>query len=185
MSQLRRLIGITAGFALLFTMALGASAANSDDAVVEITALQNAGLSASITAVTFDDVPYSFTDTTRTGQFVITALDNRGTAAGWNIVLSASDFTNDGDTRSFPAEQLSLAAGTIVTNTGNSDVASPHQQTFPVVEASETGAKIWNAAAGFGDGQYTLTSVGTLIVPGGTLVDTYSSSVTVSITTGP
>ena len=183
MTHLRRVFATFTGFALLFSAVMGVSGATSDDAVVEITALPDAGLSASITGVAFADVPYSFENTTRTGSFVITALDNRGTAAGWNIILSADDFKNEDESRSFGAGQLSLAAGTIVTNAGNSDTSG--LQTFASANASADGAKIVNAAVGSGDGQYTVTSVGTLVVPGGTLVDTYSSLVTVSITSGP
>jgi hypothetical protein len=171
------------GIGLLIASVGGSTAATSDNAVVQITAVPNAGLSASITGVTFPSVQYSFTDTTRTGSFLITALDNRGSALGWNIVLSASNFSNANNTRSFPVGQLSLAAGSVATNAGNPNVTG--QTSVAQTPVTTGGAKIWSAAAGSGDGQYTLTSVGTLIVPGGTLVDTYSSLVTVGINSGP
>jgi hypothetical protein len=179
----KRLLSLLFGLGIVIASVGSATAATSDNAVVQITAISNAGLSASITGVTFPSVEYSFTDTTRTGSFVITALDNRGTALGWNIVLSATNFSNTAETRSFPVGQLSLAAGSIATNAGNTTLTG--QSTFAQIPVTTVGGKIWNAAVGSGDGQYTMTSTGTLIVPGGTLVDTYSSRVTVSINSGP
>jgi hypothetical protein len=181
----KHLLSVVFGLGMLLATVATTIAAPSDNAVVQITPVSGAGLSASITGVTFPSVQYSFADTTRTGSFVISALDNRGTGLGWNIVLSATDFRNAGNTRSFSAGKLSLAVGAIAVDAGNPAIASPNQNVFPITTVSGTGQKIWNAAAGSGDGQYTLTSVGTLTVPGGTLVDTYSSVVTVSITSGP
>ncbi len=179
---MKKLLSLIFGLGLVLSTAMTASAATSDNAIVTVNAIPQAALSASITGVTFPAVTYSFSNATTTGNFTIQAVDNRGTAAGWNITVSASDFKNQDASRSFSASHLSLAAGTVAVNAGNASTTG--QGKFSVSDMS-AGGKVWNAGVGSGDGDYTLTSLGTLVVPGGTLVDTYKSLVTVSITSGP
>jgi len=179
---MKKLLSLIFGLGLILSSAMTATAATSENAVITVNAIPQAALAVSITGVTFPAVTYSFAPTATTGNFTIRAVDNRGTGQGWNISISAAPFKNANNTRGFAASQLSLAAGTVAVNAGNPATAG--QGKFAVADMS-TGGKIWNATIGSGDGDYTLTSLGTLTVPGGTLVDTYTSVVTVSITTGP
>ncbi len=176
----KRLATGLAAFALFATAISGSQAATSDTATVAITTQPGAGLTASITGTSFGSIPYSFTDSAPlSGSLTITALDTRGTAAGWNIVLSATNFT--GSTGSIPVNRFSLAAGTVSTIAG----PSTGQTTSALNPVSTAAAKVWSAAVGFGDGSYSLNTPASLVVPGGTLVGTYTSVVTVSITSGP
>ena len=180
-----RLVALVGVMALL-TLARPALAQTQSTATVAITQLPDAALSVSIGNTSFGEITYSFTDSAPLpGQFSLTASDTRGTAAGWNVVFAATDFVGAATDDSIPVGNLALAAGTVTTVAGNANTSAPHQGTFAVASASTAGQKIWNASPGYGDGVYTLAVPATLVVPGGTLVDTYTSIVTVSITSGP
>jgi hypothetical protein len=180
MNILKRIGAVISAIALFATVISGSQAATSDNAVVTITTQPGAGLTASITGTSFGSIAYSFTDSAPlSGTLTVTALDTRGTAAGWNIVLSATNFT--GSTGSIPVNRFSLSAGTVTTIAG----PSSGQTTSALTPVSTTAAKVWSAAIGSGDGSYSLNVPASLVVPGGTLVGTYTSVVTVAITSGP
>jgi hypothetical protein len=182
--SIRHRLGAAIGALALFATALAGSqaAGTSDSATVNITTQPGAGLTASITGTSFGSIPYSFSNSAPlSGSLTLTALDTRGTAAGWNIVLSATDFDGAATTDFIPVGQLALTPGAITTIAG----PSTGQTTFPLAPVSTSAAKIWNAASGSGDGSYSLAVPASLVVPGGTLVDSYTSVVTVAITSGP
>jgi hypothetical protein len=181
--KLRHRLGALIGaLALLGSAIAGSQAATSDNATVAIITNGNA-LSASITGTTFGSIPYSFTDSAPlAGNMSITAIDPRGTAAGWNIVLSATNFIGANNVAHvIPVSRLGLTPGAITPAFGS----AAGQTTFPLAPVTTSAQKIWSAALGAGDGQYTLAVPASLVVPGGTLVDSYTSVVTVSITSGP
>jgi hypothetical protein len=183
MSIRHRLGAAIAALALFATAIAGSQAATTGNATVQINTQPGAGLTASITGTSFGSIPYSFTDSAPLpGSLTITALDTRGTAAGWNIVLSATDFTGTVAGHSIPVNQLSLGTGVISRTAG---APSTGQTSVALNPVATTPAKIWSANVGSGDGDYSNAVPASLVVPGGTLVDSYTSVVTVAITSGP
>jgi hypothetical protein len=186
MNLRNRLIATVGATALLVSTAVTGFAATDADATVSITEQAGAALSVSISNTSFGSIQYSFADSAPLpGTLNLSASDTRGTASGWNVSLKATDFDGATTSDSIPVGQLSLAAGSVTTTSGNNNTTSPNQGVFALATVQTGDQKVWNAQAGFGDGQYTLAVPGSLVVPGGTLVDTYTSLVTVSITSGP
>lgn len=178
--------------ALALTLAAGmagsAFAATNDggDVDVEITPKSTGGvLSVSITDLDFGTFEYSLSQRTPTGMITINASDMRGTAGGWTVKLSGDDFaTNDTTPLSFDIENLSLPAGTVNhvgAPSGHPTSAVPLlSAASPVTAAPQV---VLNALPGTGAGIYENQRPGTqLVIPGGTLVGDYQSTLTVEIT---
>jgi hypothetical protein len=180
-----RLIASVGALAMLFGVAAsGIAAGTTDSAVVTITG--GGTFSTTITGTTFPSTAYSFTDSsTLNASLTLTALDQRGTAAGWKILISSGAFIGTNPSHTFPSNQMSLDAGTISFVGGNNNITAPNQQTFPYANVTSSPVKVWNAAVGYGDGSYSLNVPAHLVVPGGTLVDTYTALVTVAINSAP
>lgn len=144
-------------------------------------------LAVTITNASFGSKAYSFVDQTAVGSLLVTATDSRGTATGWNVTLSASDFVSGPNT--FDIHFLSLSAGTpnAVLSGGTTGTMSGVNATSaaPVQETGTSTTKILAAGAGSGSGQYSLPMAGSLTIPGGTLVGNYASTVSVAIVSGP
>lgn len=160
---------------LLLGMSGAALAQTTAPVEVEIAADPDAALTVSIAATDFTGVTYSNTDQTATGStLTVTAADTRGTAAGWSVTLSGSDFAGK-TTNSIAVGNLGLTSGTVSGTGGTPPTGSS------LAAVSGTAQTILSAGEGTGNGSYNQTLTGSLNVPGGTLVDTYSSTLTVTI----
>lgn len=179
----------TGALALMLTVGVaGTAVAQSDtgDVDVEITTLAEGGvLAVSIGDLNFGEFPYALETRTPTGTITINASDMRGTAAGWNVTLSGTDFSTGGATPiTFGISNLSLPTG----NVNHVNAGSGHAtSTLPVPTAaspvSATAATVLSAPVGTGAGKYENQRPGTaLTIPGGTLVGAYQSTLTVTIT---
>ena len=165
---------------LAFTMVASAAAQLSNTATVTITS--TGALVVSVQSASFGTHPYSFSAQPVTGNIVIGVQDNTGSGAGWNVTLLGGPFSRDANT-SFPISNLALAAGTPVRDAGQAVTAG--LTTIGLSPVSGTAQKVASATTLNGMGQYTVTSVGTLTIPGGTLIGTYNSTLTVAINSGP
>jgi len=178
-----KLVAVVGSALLLASSITSGAAQTTADAKVEITSMDGAGLSVSIIdGEDFGTIQYSYQNTTVVGSLELKAVDSRGTGAGWNVTLSATDFIRDANTK-FSVTNATLTPGTlaIVTQPTSTD------QTAGMTTSSFTGTttKIWTADELSGAGEFTLGLDADLNVPAGTLVGTYTSEVEVSIQTGP
>ncbi len=188
--------GILAAAAALLIVVGGATsqvdAATSDtgSATVTITtSATNNYLAVEVSDANFNSWPYSFTDTLDVpGSLTVTATDTRGTGAGWKVNLSATDFIRDAST-SFDISHLDLTAGSVegVLFQGKigSTIGISASSAVPVQETGVSTTQVLTASARSGMGQFQLPMTGSLDIPGGTLEGLYTSTVTVSIVTGP
>ncbi len=148
-------------------------------------------LAVGITNASFGGVPYSFQNQSTTGSLTVGVVDTRGSTAGWKVTLSASDFSTSDGALVFDISNLALIAGTqagLPYSTGDPIPSTANMVGTSAAPVQETGVgstKIWSAAVLAGAGRFNLPLAGTLIVPGGTLVGSYTSVVTVSIQSGP
>lgn len=110
------------------------------------------------------------------------AMDARGTGAGWNITVSATDFTSALGGIAVANFKVQLLAAKIVRIAGNTSPTSGATTYQPL---GATPLKLLSAAAGQGMGTYDYTPDFQLTVPAQTLAGTYQSVVTVSVNTGP
>ena len=155
-----------------------------DSATSSVT-IGGGNFTASISASNFASLPYSLTDqTARGGILSVTVSDQTGDAAGWQITVTLSDFI--GQTRpneAIPSENLEITSFAItVAADGSQPVSEPN---MPVVYGETLPQLTWSALSGYGQGAYNLNMVGDLLVPGRTTAQTYTSTGTLQIVSGP
>jgi hypothetical protein len=136
-------------------------------------------LSGAQRVVTTDVNPYAVTDA-------------RGGAAGWNLTIAASQFS-DGASNTLPTGSLLMAVPPPpTTNTLQNPLALPPtvQPTLSAIDGAAAAQKIASAAALplAGAGMWTfapLTGALTLSVPAAVTPGTYTSTITTTLSTGP
>ena len=115
---------------------------------------------------------------TFTMQYTVAYTGNFN-SAGWKVMANAAAPTSGSNT--LPALQVtnvtSACAGSCTTNPTNSVV-------WPVT-MSATDQRIFNAAANTGRGTFTLTATWSISYPANALPGTYSTTVTLTGSTGP
>jgi hypothetical protein len=190
--KIRNRILATAGAAaLLASASLGAFATvpgDSADVDVRITTKDHATVSVQIAENgqnPFDDKPYSLGPQQSDGALIIQTVDDRGSAAGWHVSLKATDFMPTVATAPnapIAISNLNLTAGAVTkVSTGGTTPGSGTNLT-PVTTSLQLA---WQAAAGTGDGIFSLDMDGALIIPAGTLVNTYTSTIYVEVADAP
>lgn len=117
--------------------------------------------------------------------------DARGTGAGWNITVQATqfrewvnaDYVTDGKT--LAAGSLSMPEPTVLANGTDSPV--PGIVSGPYIIDAGSAAKISSAALNAGMGKYDYTQEAglTLSIPANAHAATYRSEVTISVVAGP
>lgn len=174
---------------ILSALALGGvTSAQSDtgEATVQIVPIENDGgiLSVSITSVDFGEHEYRLADHTATGHLTIYASDMRGTASGWSVTLAGDDLQSaENPGFAIPIENVYAPTGTVAhmgSASGHPTDALPTAlAAWPVTNAP---AMVLVAAPGSGAGSYENHRAGTaLVIPGGTLIGEYKSTLTVTI----
>lgn len=128
-------------------------------------------------------------DSTQTYTVPLTVQDTRGTGAGWNLTVTSTTFTTGGgspQTLATTASSLtgvtsSCASGTC-TNPSN---AQTYPITVPAAGTAPTAVKFFNTTANNGMGRFTVTPTIGVTIPQNAFAGTYTSTVTLSIVSGP
>ncbi len=173
----------TGALALTLSVGLvGSAFAATGDVAVEVIPIANNGnvLTVAISQLTdLGDYQYSLTDQpTSPGLLKIDAADYRGTADGWKVTLSGTDFIPV----LFTVDNLGLTAGTVRTISTSalpSEAAPVSSSAADVMLAP--GSTVLTAPTGTGAGIYQADYQVDLNIPGGTLVGQYTSTLTVTI----
>ena len=130
---------------------------------------------------TFAAITLNGVDQTKTLPITITVANTGGTnGLGWNVTAAAAAPTSAAGTLS----PLQITAVSAAACTGGSCVNATNNVAVPVT-LSSTAAKIFNAAAGTGTGSVVLTATLQMTYDAKALPATYTSSLTVTGTTGP
>ena len=188
MNLRNRVIAGIGGTLILASSVLSASAAEtaSEPVAVKVNGIDGGTVSVQITeSQQFSDVIYSLDQVVPShGKLLVTVSDTRGSAKGWDVKLKATDFIKGDDTvgEDIPVGQFSLTAGATNRTSGVGTTPTTTSNVAPVTSAPQP---LWKANADQGDGVFTLELGGTLQVPAGTLVDTYTSTVTVDVAAAP
>jgi hypothetical protein len=157
--------------------------------VVPVTAVGAASASATFTAgslsISAPPANFSYSGTLTgdvlnlTSSFAVGVTDATGSKAGWNIQASIGTLTNaSNDT--IPASAHTITGVTVSGVKGTAPTNSIALGAIPT-----TTAKVYNAAANTGMGQSTMTFATKLAVPADAAAGTYSTTLTVTIVSGP
>jgi hypothetical protein len=151
-------------------------------------------------AGTLTGVLQSIADTSTADQ-TYTVNDATGSSSGWNVTVSATTFTTgtatlpDTGTFSTNGDPTSVSSTTAPTatctgGTGTCTLPTESGVTYPVAittaATAPTAVTVYNATSGTGLGSIDIGSVGWwLTIPGTTTAGTYTSSVTMAVSSGP
>jgi hypothetical protein len=183
--RLTKLLSIfLAGIALaaLPTSALGASATATGT-------LSGSTLSLSTSAAPTFSANLDSGDSTPTYTVPLTIQDTRGTGAGWNATITSTQFTTGGGTPSTLATNASTLTGVTSVCASGTCTNPTNSVTYPIAvpaaATAPTAVKFFNAAANTGMGKFTNTPTIGVFVPQNSAAGTYTSTLTISIVSGP
>lgn len=126
------------------------------------------------------------TNQTETFSLPIVVDDDTGSGAGWDLTLTLTTFTNSGHTLATDVAQIG-SQPTDSCNSGTCTNPTLSSISYPLVLTADgaTTSKFFNATANSGMGNFTITPTFTVTMPANAYAGTYSSTFTVSITSGP
>jgi hypothetical protein len=131
--------------------------------------------------IPFEDVPFSNNDQTVNGGMTVSVQDTRGLSQGWQLTISGTNFTSATSDDIIPVGNFVLDAGAVTVVSGRANPL-PTVNDFTM---STTPNVLLNAASGSGNGRYSVPITGTLVIPGGTDIGLYSSTLTGNLTSAP
>ena len=173
---------IGAAFAVLPASAFGASATATGT-------LSGSTLSLSTSAAPSFSANLDSGDSTPTYTVPLTIQDTRGTGAGWNATITSTQFTTGGGTPSTLATNASTLTGVTSACATGTCTNPTNSVTYPIAvpagSTPPTAVKFFNAAANSGMGKFTNTPTIGVFVPQNSVAGTYTSTLTVSIVSGP
>ncbi len=176
-------------FLLVFVLLLGVTySAYAESATVSLLAGTLSETIANVTLTTTTLNGLDQTTTSASGSNSWTAADATGSGNGWNLTIEATDFS-DGGSQAIDIDagdqafQIQLLDGNVGVTAGNTQPTSSVGTLTSM--ASGTPLKFLSAAAGDGMGTYTLAPNFSLMLPAELYAGTYTSTITVTIVSGP
>jgi hypothetical protein len=128
-------------------------------------------------------------DSTPTYTLPLTAVDTTGSGAGWNLTITSTQFTTGGATPHTLATNASTITGVTSACASGTCTNPTNAITYPVSvpagASAPTAVKLFDAAASTGLGSFTVTPTVGVFVPAASFAGSYSSTLTVSIVSGP
>lgn len=190
---MRKLVNSVLAGALCLSMIAGVTAQTaSEDASINVEANSAGDFTAIIQqAPFFGSVDYSVTPTTVTttpegvGDLEIVVTYARGDALGWGVNISGEDFTNGDltDPETFSVGSLTLGTSGVTASPGTpGNVTATSNYNMTGIPTNLLAGSLDVGSNGIFTVTYTSNE---LVVPAGTLVDEYTSTLTVEITDAP
>jgi hypothetical protein len=176
---MRQRFFIIIGIAALALVASAAALAGTLTATATVTGAS--GISLSLPASASVSSTLDGSDQTVSYAPTLNFVDARGSGAGWNLTISATDFTSGSHTLAAGV----LASATQACHAGSSCTAATNSGISLPLTLSTTAAKFFNAAADTGLGKIDITPTVNVTVPGNAYAGTYTSTVTVAAVAGP
>ena len=178
-SKLYATLALGAALCALPATALGASATATGT-------LTGSTLSLSTAAAPTFSANLNLGDSTPTYTVPLTIQDTRGTGAGWNATITSTQFTTGSATLATNASTLTGVTSSCTTGTcTNPTNAITYPVAVPAAATAPAAVKFFNAAANTGMGKFTNTPTIGVFVPQSSLAGTYTSTLTISIVSGP
>jgi hypothetical protein len=174
---------------LLIALAGLAGAERASAIAITGTVTGGATLSASSTGSPSFSLTLNGTDQTASYTLPAQAVDPRGTGAGWNLTVTSTQFS-DGSGHAFPTTASSITAasnacGTSSTCTTATNSVSYASLTVPAGPTAPAAVKFFNAGTNTGMGKIDVSATVSVAVPANVFAGTYTSTVTVSVVSGP
>ncbi len=173
----RSLRSLVLSFALAASLLLGIASVGAASA--------SATLTAGSLAITTPPANFSYSGTltgdllTLSSSFAVSVNDATGSKAGWNLQATIGTLTSGTDT--IPAANHTIQS---VATSGVTGTAPVNAITYPLAMPT-SGGKIFNSAAAKGMGKSTETFTTQLVVPADAAAGSYSTTLTVTIVSGP
>ncbi len=153
-------------------------------AIASLLTTHSSALSISTSALSFPGVFLNGYDQSVLGSTSAWRVDATGETGGWNATISATDFTNGAGGIIYVSNlETRLADSNIALVSGDPTLPVSTQTTF--TSLSGTGLKFISAANGTSDGVYDLTPEFRLTVPAESYIGNYTSTLTITVSTGP
>jgi hypothetical protein len=187
-------IGSRLGLSLASAALLLAAATGTTLAVDTVTQqITGSGLTASVADLTLASVPYQNAAHAVTGTMVLTAADDTGSGAGWNVTIQSSDFvwtSQMAGGTDIPASAFALTsadAPVLVSGQaiGTAAATGPQVPATSPFGSLATPRKVLHATAAYGSGTYTQELGVTLTIPALSRAGTYTGTLTTTITSAP
>jgi WxL domain surface cell wall-binding len=140
-----------------------------------------AGVSVAVPATASISDTLDGTDQTASYAPVLGVVDARGSGGGWNLTISATNFS-DGAGHTLAPGTVSAVAQAC--HAGSSCTPATNAIGYPLT-VTGSAVKFFNAAVNTGLGKVDVTPTVDVLIPGTTFAGTYTSTVTVAIATGP
>jgi hypothetical protein len=171
---------------LALSLLLGATAV-ARAATVALTATVTAGtpLAVSTPATASFALTLDGTDQTSSYALPLTVVDPRGNGAGWSLTIGATQF-DAGSGHTLPTNASTMALPT--QSCGASSTCTPATNAvggYPLGVPTTGSVKFFNAAVNTGLGKIVVTPTVSVVVPANVFSGSYTSTVTVTIATGP
>jgi hypothetical protein len=118
----------------------------------------------------------------------IDVADDSGTGNGWQLQVAATTFADGGAHTLADTGTLSLSGVTEANNGSGTYTTPTNSITTPVAlttAATPTAVPVYNAAVSTGMGNFTVTPSFVVQVPANVYASTYTSTITVSVVSGP
>lgn len=188
----RRAQLVAVGLAAL-TAAIVVTAASIQAETANVSVTSGGELSITTAPIDLGGITLNGTDQTASSAAVSndwTIVDSRGTGDGYNVTIDTTDFSDGlGNTLDVSSAaslfKIKVTAPNIVQLAGGANPTSTVQTLTTIPEAPNTPLKILSAGLGEGMGTYAVHPEFTLGVPANTVAGSYTSTVTVTITSGP
>ena len=177
MRQRILIIGATAALALVT-----ATAALASTLTATATVSGTAGISLTVPATASISDTLDGTDQTASYSPLLNVVDARGSGAGWNLQISATNFSDGAGHTLAPG---SVTAAVQACHAGSSCTAATNSGITLPLAITGAAAKFFNAAANTGLGKVDVTPTIQVAIPGNSFAGTYTSTVTLAAATGP
>jgi hypothetical protein len=176
---------VTIGSLLLVAAPAGATSAS------ETLTAGSLGFASTLGNVTFPGTTLDGANKTVTAAQALDIGDATGSGAGWNITATSTQFkTSTGNTLPLGATTVASSPGaptcdTNVTCTVGGTTTVSYPYSLPAGTTAPTATKLFNAPAGTGMGNQTVTPTWTLAIPANAYAGNYNSTWTLSLVSGP
>ena len=171
-------IGCSAAVAVLAAGSVPVFAATATETITA------GGLTTTSPNITFGSVAVTGVATAQTGSYTLDVNDLSGNNAGWKVTLAGGALTNaDSTTLATTATPAGAAPCTAVV-TGCADLAANVSATAPFV-ISPTAVALYSAAVNTGELDHHFVTAMSVAIPAAVSSGAFTSTWTVSITSGP